>query len=125
MPYLTRTQIDTRTSRRRQDIESPLFGGTLLIQELSRWDMQNADRFATIPTDLSKVYLLLHTAALFAAGVLDGASGKPMYTADEVSDWRDDADVWDEVVRIVSAIRALSEVGPESLKSGDLPSDVG
>lgn len=125
MAYVTRAMVLARSTRRRQEVESAVFGGTLLLQEWSRWDVQQADRFALDPTDTNKVYTLLRESSLFAAGVIVPDTGEPMFTAVEVSDWRDDDAVWSEVVRITGLLRALSEVGPESLKSGDPAADAG
>lgn len=123
--YLSKEQILARGVRRRQDVASAVFGGTLCLQELSRWDWKLAAQLATIPSDPDKVYVQLWDAATFAAGVVDPATGEPLFGHDEVSAFREDAALWDEIARIAGLIRTLSEVGPESLKSGGAAPDVG
>lgn len=123
--YLSKDQILARGVRRRQDAESPVFGGTLCLQELSRWDYKLAAQLATIPSDPDKVYVQLWDAATFAAGVVDPATGEPLFTHEEVATFREDMALWDEIARIAGLVRALSEVGPESLKSGGAAAHAG
>ena len=125
MPFVTRAQILERGTRRRQVEPSAVFGGDLCLQELSRWDWRMAAQMATNPANPDQVFIHLHNAALFAAGVIDPVSNKPLFTFDEVSDFREDAAIWAEINRVADLLRVLSEVGPESLKSGGAAADAG
>jgi len=126
MAYVTRDQIATTSVRRRQDVESPVFGGTLLIQELSRLDWRTAIQIAKIPNDpKEQVYIDWWDGAVFAAGVIDPLKGEALFTMDDILLWANRGDLWDEIRRVAALIRELSEVGPESLKSGDPAPDAG
>lgn len=125
MAYLTREVLVARGTRRRRDVESPVFGGTLCLQELSRWDWKMAAQMATLPDKPEQVYIQLWNAALFAAGVIDPQDGAALFTFEDVSNFRNDPALWAEIDRIADLLRELSEVGPESLKSGGPAPDAG
>lgn len=58
-------------------------------------------------------------AALLAVGMVDGESGKPLFSRDEIIQWPNRGALWSEVLRLAQAILDLSEVGQSHLKSGD------
>lgn len=124
MAYVTREQLISKSARRRQDVESTVFGGTLCVQELSRLDWRIAIQASKIPNDPDdRVYIDWWDGAIFAAGVLDPIKGEPLFTMDDMLLWANREDLWQEIRRVAVIIRELSEVGPESLKSGDPPAD--
>lgn len=126
---LTKEGAAAVVRRRTKTIPSAIFGDDVLYRELTRAEWREAlDYAATGEINTSGAPIILTdrwTAARFAAGVIDEASGEPIFTRDEILAWPNRTDLWDEAVRIVDAIDALSEVGGEALKSGDLPPDQG
>ena len=125
MTYLTRDQVAARSRRARVDFESPVLGGTLCLQELGRWDWRVATKAAEIPGEAGRIYIDLWHIGIFTRGVVDPATGEPLFTQDDLLTWRNSDALWAEVARIADAILSLSEVGPDSLKSGDPPADGG
>jgi hypothetical protein len=115
---LTRDAILQRVTRRTTSYDSAVFGGVLRLQELSRLEWRLAAEQAAIPGDPGRVYTDWHDAAVCAYGIVD-AGGAPLFTCDDILSWRNEPTLWDELRQIADVIRALSEVGADSLKSGD------
>lgn len=55
-------------------------------------------------------------AALLAAGLIDQATGQPLFTADEILSWPARDDLWLEVGRLAQCVYDLSEIGEAHLK---------
>lgn len=117
-----RDAILARVARRTQQEVSSVFGD-LLLRELSRLDHRVCAESARAPE--GRIFVDVWHAAVFAACVIDPDTNEPAFTADEVLLFGNRDEVWAEVARIANVALALSEVGPDSLKSGDPPADVG
>lgn len=126
---LDRTAILKRVSQINKRLElSSFFGGELSLSELMRADWKGIGEWVNeLPASDSEPRNERMYAGLFACGVL-GPDGAPMFTREEVLGFADPSlsrDLWSEVVRIGDMIYTLSEVSPESLKSGDTQDDAG
>lgn len=119
---LTKNHILTSVARRTTVLASPVFGGDIHMQELLRSAWRDASRAADLGNDL--IDLDVWHAHLFAALVVD-ADGTPMFTAADVLAWPKRDAVWSEIRRVANEGLALSEVGPEAVKSGDSAADAG
>jgi hypothetical protein len=110
---LNKANIDQIVTRRTQDIASPVLGGDIRIQEITRaeWNQVYAD--ADIGDN--KVHLARLNAGFFARMVIDPTTGTPMYTADEVMAFPERNALWAEIARIKQAGLDLSETGEDFL----------
>lgn len=117
---LSKQDILARMQRRTQTISSDVFVGDLRIRELLRSEYRAIQ--AQAQPDGEPFNVDRWNAGCFAAIVID-ASGEPMFTVDEVLQWPERPEVWDEVVRVANAGLNFSEVGTAALKkpSGDSP----
>jgi hypothetical protein len=111
---LTKSQIGAVTALAQQEIPSDVFGGSLLIREMTRATFRGVREYANKG---GSVNVDDWNAGLFAAVVIDPATNTPMYTLSEVLEWANRPALWDEIIRIASLGLDLSEVKPESLKS--------
>ena len=94
-----------------KEIPSDVFGGDLLVRELTRRAYRQVIEDAGGDVDKWNV-------GLFAAMVIDPATDAPMFTADELIEKASNRqELWAEILRIAQAGIDLSEVGKESLKS--------
>lgn len=113
---LTRDSILAQMQRRTKVEASAVFGGDLRVRELLRSEYRAAQTTAQADTVMP---VDRFNATIFAAAVVDEA-GAPLFTADDVLQWPERTELWDEVLRIAQFALDLSEVGPEALKA---PSD--
>lgn len=108
---LSRHQLNPQVGALIQkEIPSPVFGGDLLVREMTRRTYREIVTAAA--TDVDR-----WNAGLFAAMVIDPATDKPMFSADEVLGLANRNELWVEILRIAQIGLDLSEVGKESLKS--------
>lgn len=109
----------------RESTEESAVFGAITIRELMRADYTEAQRFASVGPDGrivgSENIDRWHTA-IVAAGVI-GADGKAAYRREWLLSLPNRAVIWDEIDRLAQQILALSEVGPQHLKSGNLDDD--
>lgn len=106
---LNKANIDQVVTRRTQDIPSPVFGGDIRIQEITRAEWIQV--YADADIGDKKVSLARLNAGFFAFMVLDPTTATPMYTADEVMAFPERDALWAEVARIKQAGLDLSEAG--------------
>jgi len=129
MAYLSKLDIRARAVLAERDEESVALGGTLRLRELTRaaWREANdyADTGEKTAEGVSIILVEKWHVARFVAGVIDPATGAPMFTHEEVFGWPNRDDLWTEIVRIASAIDELSEVGPSFREGGSSPADEG
>jgi hypothetical protein len=115
---LSKDDILSRIGMRiERDEPSEVFGGALRLRELDRATARAASRASDIGN--GRTDLDTWNASVFAAGVIDAATGAPLFTVDEIKAWPHRVALWNEIVRIGNAILELSEVSPDALKSGD------
>ena len=126
---LTKESAAAVVRRRTKTMPSPVFGDDILYRELTRAEWREANDWAStteVAPDGTRLILLDQwKAARFAAGVIDPETEEPIFKREDVLAWPNRDDLWAEIARIADAIDALSEVGTEALKSGDLPPDQG
>lgn len=131
------TQLHERT------VESPMFGGAVLIRELTARQRQNANDAATAQ-DPEQPDNPLYRAMLIQQSVVDPESGTPyadgrrgpdgdalidprtramLFTIDEVLVLADGRD--QPINDLANTISALSRLGPDAMFSGDSAADGG
>ena len=120
---------------RRTTVPMPSLGeGTVVtIRELMRAEWraaQNARAAHLMAGDDGQMYwtaegLELADALTVAFGAIDAGTGAPLWEPDAILGWPSRADIWADVHAAAQAILALSEVGSDATKSGDLPPDPG
>lgn len=138
MALLNRDALLDSLSPREAVEPSAVFGGELLLRELTRLQHRSLLAVANARPEMQRADAW--NAGIFAAGVMSPTSGdpypdnrrdaagnllvdpttrRPMFTADEVLALPNRSAVFDEVLRVAQRILDLSEVGPDALKSGD------
>jgi len=115
---LSKDAILATITRITREETSALFGGALLLQELTRAEYRAIARAADMGGD--QINIDHWNGGIFAAGVIDGTSSAPLFTLDEVLTWPQRGALWDEIRRIAAVILDLSEVGNGPLET---PSD--
>lgn len=115
--------------RRTKTTPSAVFGNEVLYRELTRAEWRAAlDYAATGEKSADGTPIILvdrWNIARFVFGVIDPVTEEPIFTRNDLLAWPNRTDLWDEVARVAGEIDALSEVGGDALKSGDLPTDAG
>lgn len=106
---LNKANIDQVVTRRTQDIPSPVFGGDIRIQEITRAEWNQVYAGADIGDN--KVNLARLNAGFFAFMVIDPITTTTMYTADEVMAFPERAALWAEIARIKDLGLKISEAG--------------
>lgn len=118
MTYLSKETL-LGVVRAERDEPSEVFGGTLRLRELSRKAYIDGQQYAEIPDEVGKILVEKWNAAIFAAGVVDPETKQPLFTADEVFEFGNNARVWGETMRIAQCVLDLSEVGQAAFPSED------
>jgi hypothetical protein len=110
------------TFRAEQDVDVPMLGGTVHIRELSRAEYQAAVALLRNQDDDERNHHF--NMAIVAAGLVDPATKQPWFSYDELSRMNGTMRAA-TVLDVAQRILALSEVGPDALKSGDSAPDQG
>lgn len=120
---------------RRITVPMPALGaGTVItVRELMRAEwraVQNARMEYIYQGSDGQMYyrdegLEMADVTILAFGALDPGTGESLWEAADILGWPSRPDVWADVHAAAQAILALSEVGPDATKSGDLPVDAG
>ena len=88
---------------------SALFGGALLLRELTRAEYRAIARAADMGGD--QINIDQWNGGIFAAGVVDPATHAPLFSVDEILNWPQRGALWDEIKRVATIILDLAEVG--------------
>jgi hypothetical protein len=125
MTYVSREGLLAHLALAERDEESPPLAGALRLRlrELTRAQWRACADTARLEDD--RIYTDKWHAAIFAAGVIDAESKRPLFTADEVfTQFSRNSDLWEEIARIAGLILDLSEVGADALKKESAPSSL-
>lgn len=96
-------------------------GQEVELRELSRIEvMQNYADHANEDGKIVGLQAQRWNAAIACLGTYDPESGERIFvSADEIMSLPNNEAIWSQITEMVTIINALSEVGPESLKSSD------
>lgn len=116
---LSKDAILSTVTRMEREEQSALFGGALVLQEITRAEFRTIARAAELPPNAEgepQINTDQWNGGIFAAGVIDPETHAPLFTLDTVLSFPQRKKLWDEIGRIAKVILDLSEVG-----NGPLP----